>query len=93
MDPIPNYYAALGISVAATADDGKYLRLTLDAITAFGGRVSSVLTSCLLIGWSVVRKAYRQKVLETHPDKLGPDASEQEKQEAEDQFRRVSSTS
>ena len=39
-----------------------------------------------------MRKAYRQKVLETHPDKLGPDASEQEKQEAEDQFRNVGVT-
>lgn len=42
-----------------------------------------------VVAW-VVRKAYRQKVLETHPDKLVPDASELEKQEAEDQFRRVS---
>jgi len=36
-----------------------------------------------------VRKAYRKKALETHPDKLEPGASEIEKQEAEQQFHKV----
>ena len=37
-----------------------------------------------------VRKAYRKKALETHPDKLEPGASEAEKQDAEQQFHKVS---
>jgi len=36
-----------------------------------------------------VRKAYRKKALETHPDKLEPGASEAEKQDAEQQFHKV----
>ncbi|KAF8967672.1 DnaJ domain-containing protein [Flammula alnicola] len=36
-----------------------------------------------------VRKAYRKRALETHPDKLEPGANEKEKQEAERQFHRV----
>jgi hypothetical protein len=37
-----------------------------------------------------VRRAYRKKALETHPDKLEPGASEAEKQDAEQQFHKVS---
>jgi len=37
-----------------------------------------------------VRKAYRRRALETHPDKLDPGANEEEKQEAEQQFHKVS---
>ncbi|KAI0322796.1 hypothetical protein OF83DRAFT_1167287 [Amylostereum chailletii] len=36
-----------------------------------------------------IRKAYRQKVLETHPDKLSPEASEEEKVAAQELFGRV----
>ena len=36
-----------------------------------------------------VRKAYRKRALETHPDKLDPGASEAEKQDAEQQFHKV----
>jgi len=36
-----------------------------------------------------VRRAYRKKALETHPDKLEPGASEAEKQDAEQQFHKV----
>ncbi|KAF9462906.1 DnaJ domain-containing protein [Collybia nuda] len=36
-----------------------------------------------------VRRAYKRKALETHPDKLGPTAHEQEKEIAEAQFRKV----
>jgi curved DNA-binding protein CbpA len=36
-----------------------------------------------------VRRAYKQKVLETHPDKLPPDSTEEEKEAAHEQFSRV----
>jgi DnaJ-class molecular chaperone len=38
-----------------------------------------------------VRRAYRKRALETHPDKLDPTASEAEKQDAEQQFHKVKS--
>ncbi|KAJ7576893.1 hypothetical protein C8J56DRAFT_1061608 [Mycena floridula] len=38
-----------------------------------------------------VRKAYKHKALETHPDKLDPGASEEQKYEAEARFREVKS--
>jgi hypothetical protein len=37
----------------------------------------------------IVRRAYKRKALETHPDKLGPTADEGEKLVAEAQFRKV----
>lgn len=36
-----------------------------------------------------VRKAYKRKALATHPDKLNPDATEDERIHAETQFRKV----
>ncbi|KAF8202221.1 DnaJ-domain-containing protein [Pholiota molesta] len=36
-----------------------------------------------------VRRAYRKRALETHPDKLDPGANDKEKEEAERQFHRV----
>ncbi|KAH9983901.1 hypothetical protein BJV74DRAFT_592588 [Russula compacta] len=36
-----------------------------------------------------VRRAYKQKVLETHPDKLPPDSTEEEKAAGREQFSRV----
>ncbi|KAH9995471.1 hypothetical protein BJV77DRAFT_1066205 [Russula vinacea] len=36
-----------------------------------------------------VRRAYKQKVLETHPDKLPPDSTEEEKDAAHEQFSKV----
>jgi DnaJ family protein C protein 17 len=36
-----------------------------------------------------VRKAYKQKALETHPDKLEPTATEHERRAAEGKFRNV----
>ncbi|KAF9480494.1 DnaJ-domain-containing protein [Pholiota conissans] len=36
-----------------------------------------------------IRRAYRKRALETHPDKLEPGANDKEKQEAERQFHRV----
>lgn len=38
--------------------------------------------------WTV-RRAYKQKVLETHPDKLPPDSTEEEKDVAREQFSKV----
>lgn len=43
----------------------------------------------LLNSFIIVRKAYRKRALETHPDKLDPGANEKEKQEAERQFHEV----
>jgi hypothetical protein len=39
--------------------------------------------------WTV-RRAYKQKVLETHPDKLPPDSTEEETDAAREQFSKVS---
>jgi len=36
-----------------------------------------------------VRRAYKQKVLETHPDKLPPDSTEEEKEAAHERFSKV----
>ena len=41
-----------------------------------------------LVLWTV-RRAYKQKVLETHPDKLPPDSTEEEKDAAREQFSKV----
>ncbi|TFK26239.1 DnaJ-domain-containing protein [Coprinopsis marcescibilis] len=38
---------------------------------------------------SEVKRAYRKKVLETHPDKLDPAATDQERQAAEREFHKV----
>lgn len=37
-----------------------------------------------------VRRAYKTKALETHPDKLDPDANEKDKEISEARFRQVS---
>ena len=44
----------------------------------------------LLTLMCTVRRAFRQRALQTHPDKLGPDVSEAEKQAAEAKFHEVS---
>jgi len=36
-----------------------------------------------------IRKAYRKKALETHPDKLDPNATDEDKQAAEHQFHKI----
>ncbi|KAF4610704.1 hypothetical protein D9613_006913 [Agrocybe pediades] len=36
-----------------------------------------------------IRKAYRKRALETHPDKLDPGASKEEKEKAEEEFHKV----
>ncbi|KAH9032325.1 DnaJ domain-containing protein [Lactarius hengduanensis] len=37
-----------------------------------------------------VRRAYKQKVLETHPDKLPPDSTEEEKEASHELFSKAS---
>ena len=39
---------------------------------------------------TIVRKAYKKKALQTHPDRLPPGASAADKANAEEQFRKVS---
>ncbi|KAG6850784.1 hypothetical protein H0H93_008822 [Arthromyces matolae] len=36
-----------------------------------------------------IRKAYKKRALQTHPDRLGPGVSDQEKRESEELFRKV----
>ncbi|KAG6817548.1 hypothetical protein H0H87_007516 [Tephrocybe sp. NHM501043] len=36
-----------------------------------------------------IRKAYKRRALQTHPDRLVPGASEEEKASSEEQFRKV----
>lgn len=68
-------YDILGIDKSASVDDGlaNSLQLSSDNTTDH----------------SAVRKAYKRKALATHPDKLNPDATEDERIHAETQFRKV----
>lgn len=69
-------YDILGISKSASADEGELdCRLVL---------------TILHKAFIAVRKAYRKKALETHPDKLSPHASAAKRQAAEAQFHLVS---
>lgn len=67
-------YDVLGIPTDATTDDGSSLIFCMP------------LFSCSL---PAVRKAYKTKALETHPDKLEPSASDRERRAAEGKFRNV----
>jgi curved DNA-binding protein CbpA len=73
--PVFDYYKALGLSKDASFEDGA---------------LPSVLSLFTHFERSAVRRAYKQKVLETHPDKLPPDSTEWEKEAAREQFSRVS---
>ncbi len=71
-----NLYADLGIEPSASSDDSEsYVTWSEYETNVFSARA--------------VRKAYRKRALETHPDKLEPNASDKEKQEAERHFHRV----
>lgn len=71
-----NLYADLGIEPSASSDDSEsYVTWREYEINVFSFRA--------------VRKAYRKRALETHPDKLEPNASDKEKQEAERHFHTV----
>jgi len=70
-----NLYDVLGVDKDATPDQSS-LPISLS---------DSSLTPSLY----AVRRAYKEKALQTHPDKVPPGASAAEKAASEDQFRRV----
>lgn len=69
-----NLYDLLGIETSASPEEG--------------GRRFWRYTGILAERFSV-RRAYKLKALETHPDKLDPGASSEEKQVAETRFHQV----
>lgn len=69
----PNLYDILGISRNATQEDGKFVQL----IAAHHSNIRPV------------RRAYRRKALETHPDRLPLGMSAAEKAVSEELFRKV----
>jgi curved DNA-binding protein CbpA len=71
--PVFDYYKILGLTKDASSDDGAWIGLVPIAHVD---------------PWTV-RRAYKQKVLETHPDKLPPDSTEEEKDAAHEQFSKV----
>ena len=73
--PTSTFYDILAVDQSASADEGLFFFYTADS---FNYKLY------------IVRRAYRKKALETHPDKLEPGASEAEKQDAEQQFHKVS---
>jgi curved DNA-binding protein CbpA len=70
-------YDVLGIPTDATTDHGSSLFSSLRPASLF------------LHGLFAVRKAYKTKALETHPDKLEPTATNRERRAAEGKFRNV----
>ena len=72
---IVNFYDALGIEKNASADEGE------------NNQINRKFTDPPTI--FAVRKAYKKKILETHPDKLDPNACTRVKQAAGMQFHRV----
>jgi len=71
-----DHYDALGVATDASADESKSFFTIASCLYS---------QSCC---W-IVRKAYRKRALETHPDKLDPGASKEEKERAEDEFHKV----
>ena len=65
------------------------LGITTDASTDDGSSLFSSVPPFLRNLFSAVRKAYKTKALETHPDKLEPTASDRERRAAEGKFRNV----
>lgn len=72
--PAFDYYKILGLTKDASSEDGVCI---------------SVLFPIAYAEPLTVRRAYKQKVLETHPDKLPPDSTEEEKDAAHEQFSKV----
>src|SRR5229473_4871861 len=72
--PAFDYYRILGLTKDASSEDGTCIY---------------VLFSLPMLNFWTVRRAYKQKVLETHPDKLPPDSTEEEKEAAREQFSKV----
>lgn len=77
--PQQSPYVVLSIARSATAEEGKLPRFKL-VFVSNNTRFQ-------------VRKAYRQKVLETHPDKLPQTATELQKELATERFHRVCDSS
>lgn len=74
-------YDVLGISRNATTEDGSSFPL-------FGSEIRPA-DSYHHFYPDAVRKAYKVKALETHPDKLDPTATERQRHAAEGKFRNV----
>jgi curved DNA-binding protein CbpA len=74
--PTFDYYRILGLTKDATSEDGACMY---------------ILFPLLVLNFEhwTVRRAYKQKVLETHPDKIPPDSTEEEKDAAREQFSKV----
>jgi len=68
-------YEILGLDATASTEDGTFVLL--------------LPTLCISCNPYLVRRAYRRKALETHPDKLDAQANHEEKLYTEDQFRMV----
>ena len=79
---ITNLYDVLGIDKSASTNEGES-RVIICAMNML-----VVLMNVALILY-LVKKAYRKKVLETHPDKLDPAATDGERQAAEREFHKV----
>jgi curved DNA-binding protein CbpA len=74
--PTFDYYRILGLTKDATSEDGACIYILFSLLV-------------LKLNYNTVRRAYKQKVLETHPDKLPPDSTEEEKGAAREQFSKV----
>lgn len=74
--PTFDYYRILGLTKDATSEDGACIDISFPL-------------PVLNLNFGTVRRAYKQKVLETHPDKLPPDSTEEEKDAAHEQFSKV----
>jgi curved DNA-binding protein CbpA len=72
--PAVDYYQILALPKDASFEDGARIICLFPIAHAEPG---------------TVRRAYKQKVLETHPDKLPPDSTEEEKGAAREQFSKV----
>ena len=73
--PTCDYYRILGLTKDATSEDGACIYIFPLLV--------------LKLELRTVRRAYKQKVLETHPDKLPPDSTEEERDAAREQFSKV----
>jgi hypothetical protein len=76
--PTFDYYRILGLTKDATSEDGACIV-----------HRHLIPTARIELDLWTVRRAYKQKVLETHPDKLPPDSTEEEKDAAHEQFSKV----